>query len=118
MLDAALRDAEAMVGACKAASVQLFYGENWIFAPSIERAEQLGAASKGIALEMRGWESHSGSHASYARDWRHAGGGGAVHARAELGRRGERCASDDVGRVGARVGGGGRAGLRDGSRDV
>jgi predicted dehydrogenase len=24
---------------------------------------------------MRGWESHSGSHASYARDWRHAGGG-------------------------------------------
>ena len=75
MLDAALRDAEAMVDACRAASVQLFYGENWIFAPSIERAEQLGAASKGIALEMRGWESHSGSHASYARDWRHAGGG-------------------------------------------
>lgn len=75
MLSAALKDAEAMVESCKKAGVQLFYGENWIFAPSIERAAALGAAAKGIVLEMRGWESHSGSHASYARDWRHAGGG-------------------------------------------
>ena len=75
MLAAALADAEAMVASCKRAGVQLFYGENWIFAPSIERAAALGAASKGVTLEMRGWESHSGSHASYARDWRHAGGG-------------------------------------------
>lgn len=75
MLQAATADADAMVDACAAAGVQLFYGENWCFAPSIEKAAALGAASKGIALEMRGWESHSGSHASYARDWRHAGGG-------------------------------------------
>ena len=26
-------------------------------------------------LEMHGFEAHSGSHASYSRDWRHAGGG-------------------------------------------
>jgi len=75
MLKAAIADAEAMVDACAKASVQLFYGENWIFAPAIERAAALGAAAKGVTLEMRGWESHSGSHASYARDWRHAGGG-------------------------------------------
>lgn len=75
MLAAALADAESMVQACKAADVQLFYGENWIFAPAIERAAALGAAAKGVVLEMRGWESHSGSHASYARDWRNAGGG-------------------------------------------
>ena len=75
MLQAAVADGEAMVAACAKASVQLFYGENWIFAPAIERAAALGAAAKGVVLEMRGWESHSGSHASYARDWRHAGGG-------------------------------------------
>jgi len=75
MLDAAVADATTMVDACEQAGVQLFYGENWIFAPSIERAATLAAASKGVALEMRGWESHSGSHAAYARDWRFAGGG-------------------------------------------
>lgn len=75
MLRAAVGDGEAMLAACAAAGVQLFYGENWIFAPAIVRAAALGAAAGGIALEMRGWESHSGSHASYARDWRHAGGG-------------------------------------------
>ncbi|MEC8252645.1 MAG: Gfo/Idh/MocA family oxidoreductase [Planctomycetota bacterium] len=75
MLEAAVADATTMVEACAAAGVQLFYGENWIFAPAIARAEALSAASKGVALELRGWESHSGSHAAYARDWRFAGGG-------------------------------------------
>ncbi|MBM4063451.1 MAG: Gfo/Idh/MocA family oxidoreductase [Planctomycetes bacterium] len=75
MLRAAVADAQAMVDACAAAGVQLFYGENWIFAPAVQRAAALGAAAPGVVLEMRGWESHSGSHASYARDWRHAGGG-------------------------------------------
>lgn len=75
MLEAAVADGRAMVDACRRAGVQLFYGENWPFAPAIRRAAALGAASKGVVLEMRGWESHSGSHASYARDWRHAGGG-------------------------------------------
>ena len=75
MLEAAVADATTMVDACERAGVQLFYGENWIFAPAIERAARLAAASKGVALELRGWESHSGSHAEYARDWRFAGGG-------------------------------------------
>lgn len=75
MLDAAVKDASTMVDACERAGVQLFYGENWIFAPTIERAAALAAASTGVTLEMRGWESHSGSHAAYARDWRFAGGG-------------------------------------------
>ncbi|MCA8973179.1 MAG: Gfo/Idh/MocA family oxidoreductase [Planctomycetes bacterium] len=75
MLRAAVADAQAMVAACARADVQLFYGENWVFAPNIQRAAALGAAAGGVVLEMRGWESHSGSHASYARDWRYAGGG-------------------------------------------
>jgi predicted dehydrogenase len=75
MLAAAVDDARAMVEACRRASVELFYGENWLFAPAIVRAAALAAAAKGIALELRGWESHSGSHSPYAKDWRHTGGG-------------------------------------------
>jgi len=75
MLSRAVQDAEAMLAACTKAGVQLFYGENWVFAPAIARAAALGAASKGRILEMRGGESHSGSHSAYAKDWRHAGGG-------------------------------------------
>ena len=75
MLAHAIEDAAAMLAACTKAGVQLFYGENWIFAPAIARAAALGAASQGRILEMRGWESHSGSHTKYAGDWRHTGGG-------------------------------------------
>ena len=75
MLQHAVDDARAMVEACKEAGVQLFYGENWVYAPSIRRAAELTAASKGVLLEMRGWESHSGSHSPYSKDWRHTGGG-------------------------------------------
>ncbi|MFM7297911.1 MAG: Gfo/Idh/MocA family protein [Planctomycetota bacterium] len=75
MLERAMEDAQAMVDACALAGVRLFYGENWIFAPAVRRAEQLGAASGGTIRELRGWESHSGSHSPYSRDWRHVGGG-------------------------------------------
>lgn len=75
MLAAAVADAEAMVAAAARAGRRLFYGENWLHAPAIRRAAQLAAASSGVILEMRGWESHSGSHSPYAKDWRSAGGG-------------------------------------------
>ena len=75
MFARAVEDADAMVAACRQAGVRLFYGENWVFAPSIERAAEMAARSRGAILELRGWESHSGSHSPYARDWRHAGGG-------------------------------------------
>ncbi len=75
MFAGAVEDASAMVEACRAAGTRLFYGENWCFAPSIARAAALTAAANTSILEMRGWESHSGSHSTYARDWRHSGGG-------------------------------------------
>ncbi len=75
MLARATEDAQAMIDACSRAGVRLFYGENWVYAPSIQRAAALNASSRGLILEMRGWESHSGSHSPYSRDWRHTGGG-------------------------------------------
>ena len=51
------------------------YGENWVYAPSITRAERLITASQGTIVEMRGGECHSGSHSPYSKIWRYTGGG-------------------------------------------
>ena len=75
MLEVATADAEAMVSVAQESGVVLAYAENWIHAPSIQRAVGLVAASGGSLLEMRGWEGHSGSHSEYSMKWVHAGGG-------------------------------------------
>jgi predicted dehydrogenase len=78
MLEVAVADARAMVDAARANGVQLMYGENWVHAPAIRRARELLVASGGAALELRGWESHSGSHTPYAKLWRYNGGGALI----------------------------------------
>jgi len=75
MYAVAVADAQAMVDAASAHGVQLYYGENWVYAPSIRRAEALLAAAGQPLLEMRGWEAHNGSHSPYSKLWRHTGGG-------------------------------------------
>ncbi len=75
MLRVAVADAEAMVSVAAENEVVLAYAENWIHAPSIQRAAGLVTASSGSLIEMRGWESHSGSHSEYSMKWAHAGGG-------------------------------------------
>lgn len=75
MLEIVVADAQAMVTAVTQANVQLMYGENWIYAPSITRAAGLIATSKGTILEMRGGECHNGSHSPYSKIWRYTGGG-------------------------------------------
>lgn len=78
MLEHVVADAQAMVEAAREHGVQLMYGENWIHAPSVRRARELLAASSGVALELRGWETHSGSHSPYAKRWRFNGGGALI----------------------------------------
>ena len=78
MLRVALEDADAMLDAAQRAGVQLMYGENWLYAPSISRAEGLIAQSGGAILELRGGECHSGSHSPFSRRWQHAGGGALI----------------------------------------
>lgn len=68
-------DARAMVEVCADEGVRLMYGENWIYAPSIRRAQGLLAQANGTILDLRGGESHKGSHSPYSRRWRHTGGG-------------------------------------------
>ncbi len=75
MLQSALANATAMVHATRRAGVQLLYGENWVYAPSIEKAARLVEVSGGAILDMRGGECHSGSHSPYSKEWRFTGGG-------------------------------------------
>jgi predicted dehydrogenase len=54
------------------------YAENWLYSPAVEKTARLVAASGGAILEIRAEESHSGSHAAYAKTWKLAGGGALV----------------------------------------
>src|SRR5436305_11875191 len=75
MLKIATENATAMVEAARRANVWLMYAENWVYAPSITKANRLAAAAGGSILEMRGGECHSGSHSPYSKEWRYTGGG-------------------------------------------
>lgn len=78
MLQVATEDARAMVEAAETAGVHLMYGENWIYAPAIQRAEGLMAQAQGTILEMRGGECHNGSHSPFSKIWRYTGGGALI----------------------------------------
>jgi len=78
MLGEAVASAEAMIAAAQEHSVMLMYAENWVYAPAVQRALSLSRDARGTILEIRAEESHSGSHASYAREWRLAGGGALI----------------------------------------
>ena len=75
MLDTALRNSDAVLDAVAKAGVTLCYAEDFVYAPPVAKLRRLVDASGGTILELRAEESHSGSHAAYARRWQSAGGG-------------------------------------------
>jgi predicted dehydrogenase len=75
MLEVALTNADAVLDAVARAGVTLCYAEDFVYAPPVAKLRRLMDASGGTVLELRAEESHSGSHAAYARRWRTAGGG-------------------------------------------
>ncbi len=75
MLATALANADAVLEAVAKAGVILCYAEDFVYAPPVAKLRRLVEASNGAILELRAEESHSGSHAAYARRWRSAGGG-------------------------------------------
>ncbi|MCB9890170.1 MAG: Gfo/Idh/MocA family oxidoreductase [Planctomycetes bacterium] len=74
MAHVAIRDARAMETACREAGVRLYYGENWVHAPAIQRMSGF-LPGAGRILEMRGYEAHKGSHSRFSMRWADAGGG-------------------------------------------
>jgi predicted dehydrogenase len=75
MLAGALRNCDLVLDAVARAGVTLCYAEDFVYAPPVAKLRRLMDASGGTILEVRAEESHSGSHAAYARRWATAGGG-------------------------------------------
>ncbi len=71
----AMKNADAVVDACRRNKVTLGYAENFVYAPPVAKLRRLMDASGGTLLDLRAEESHSGSHAAYSRRWLTAGGG-------------------------------------------
>jgi predicted dehydrogenase len=78
MLRQAMASADGVVRACRAAKVRFCYAENWVYAPAIQKARRLLAASGGPILRMIGEESHSGTHAPANKRWETGGGGSLI----------------------------------------
>jgi predicted dehydrogenase len=75
MLTQALASADEAIQVCRASNVRLCYAENWVYAPAVQKARRLLAASAGPVLRMIGEESHSGTHAPANKRWETGGGG-------------------------------------------
>ncbi len=75
-----VEDAKAMLDASIAAGKKLYYAEDWLFAPALQRALQVvdeGAIGKCMFVRAR--ECHCGSHSPFAQTIKYCGGGAMVH---------------------------------------
>ena len=54
---------------------KLFYAENWIYAPAVQKEREIVEKTNAQLLWIRGEESHSGSHANTYGYWKYSGGG-------------------------------------------
>ena len=75
MLQSVMAACDEVEAALKTSGTKLCYAENWVYAPTVQKARRLIENSGGTVLRMVAEESHPGSHASYAKYWRLAGGG-------------------------------------------
>ena len=78
MLEAALKSADAMIAAAKENGVKLMYAENWLYSPVVQKAKRLVRESGGTIFEIRGEESHHGSHSAASKRWETSGGGALI----------------------------------------
>lgn len=75
MMAGALRNCDLVLEAVAKSGVTFCYAEDFVYAPPVAKLRRLMDASGGTILELRAEESHSGSHAAYARRWKTSGGG-------------------------------------------
>jgi predicted dehydrogenase len=54
------------------------YGENWVYAPTVQKSEEILRATRDKILFCRAEESHSGNRATYAARWDMTGGGALI----------------------------------------
>ena len=77
-LDHALRSVERMLDAERKSKARIFYAENWVYAPSIQKEREIIEKTGAQILWMHGEEAHSGSHAATYGYWKYSGGGALI----------------------------------------
>lgn len=79
-LAVSLQEADRMIEVARGNRVRLFYAENWLFAPAMQRvAELVRSGAIGKLLYFRGRECSGDTHSRYSRQKAYAGGGTLVH---------------------------------------
>ena len=75
-----VEDAQEMVEAAKKAGKRLYYAEDWLFAPALNKALSIvNEGGIGKLLYIRARECHSGSHSPFAQTIKYCGGGCMIH---------------------------------------
>jgi Predicted dehydrogenases and related proteins len=75
-----VEDADEMVKAAANAGRKLYYAEDWLFAPALNKAlEIIEEGAIGKPLYIRARECHCGSHSPFAQTIKYCGGGSMVH---------------------------------------
>ena len=75
-----VEDAKEMVEAAAEAGRKLFYAEDWLFAPALNKAlDIVNEGGIGKPLYIRARECHCGSHSPFAQTIKYCGGGCMVH---------------------------------------
>ena len=78
MLEQVIQQCDAVTDAVASSGIKFGYAENWVYAPSFVKLWRLAQAAGGTILRIEAEESHSGSHADYAKQWRTSGGGSLI----------------------------------------
>jgi predicted dehydrogenase len=78
MLQRALATCDRVISEARRGRAKIFYAENWVYAPAIQKECEILRKSGAQILWMIGEESHSGSHSPSYGVWAEAGGGSLV----------------------------------------
>jgi predicted dehydrogenase len=78
MREGALASARRMKDAEKAGGARIYYAENWIFTPVIQKEVEIIEKTGAQILWIIAEESHSGSHSAAYGTWKLSGGGSIV----------------------------------------
>jgi len=78
MLNEAIASADRILEAEAQSKGTVFYAEDWVYAPAIQKEVEILKATKGQILWALGEESHSGSHSDSYVVWNQSGGGSVV----------------------------------------
>jgi predicted dehydrogenase len=77
-LNGALASIDRMLEAEAKSKAMIFYAENWVYAPAIQKEREIIEKTRAQVLWMHGEESHSGSHSKAYGFWRLNGGGALI----------------------------------------